>query len=383
MGFLFWFSAIVFALTAVIVADSALGWRRLRRLSDIAPALPTPAPSLAIVVPARNEAATIEPALRSILALDYPALEVTAIDDRSTDDTGAILDRLDAEFERLRVLHVRELPAGWLGKNHAMHLGASSAGTDYVLFTDADVHFHPSALRRAVAECHARGLDHLTVLPDIPMRSPFMEMGMVGGILGLLALNRPWRARETGRHSMGIGAFNLVRTAAYREAGGHAALAMEILDDIELGRLMAGGGRQDLLVGEGMVSVEIYRTAMELFRGIQKNVFTFLGYSAWVLVAATIGVFALSVWPWIGLFATEGAALWFNAASCALTLALHAHFARRFGYRLVGLVTVPFSGLVTIALFWQVAIRTWIQGGVTWRGTHYSLAELKRRRRRS
>ena len=181
---------------------------------------------------------------------------------------------------------------------------------------------------------------------------------------------------------MGIGAFNLVRTGAYREAGGHATLAMEILDDIELGRLMAGGGRQDLLLGEGMVSVEIYRTAMELFRGIQKNVFTFLGYSAWVLVAATIGVFALSVWPWVGLFATGGPARWLNAASCALTLALHAHFARRFGYRLVGLVTVPLSGLVTIALFWQVAIRTWIQGGVIWRGTHYSLAELKRQRRR-
>ena len=378
-----WFSAIVFALTAAIVADSALGWRRLRRLSDIAPTLPTPAPSLAIVVPARNEAATIEPALRSILALDYPALEVTAIDDRSTDDTGPILDRLAAGFGTLRVLHVRELPAGWLGKNHAMHVGASSAATDYVLFADADVHFEPSALRRAVADCEARRLDHLTVLPDIPMRSPFMQMGMVGGILGLLALYRPWRARTTGRHSMGVGAFNLVRTTAYRAAGGHSTLAMEILDDLELGRLMGRTGRQDLLLGEGLVSVEIYRTPVELFRGIQKNVFTFLGYSAWGLVAATLGVFTLTVWPWLGLVATEGVARWLNAGSCALSLGLHAYFARRFGYRLVGLVTVPFSGLVTIALFWQVAIRTWIQGGVTWRGTHYSLAELKRQRRRS
>ena len=383
MDLLFWFSGVVFALTAAIVADSVLGWRKLRRLADIPPALPTPPPTLAIVVPARNEASTIEPALRSILALDYPALEVTAIDDRSTDDTGAILDRLGAGFQTLRVLHVRELPTGWLGKNHAMHVGASSTNAEYVLFADADVHFEPSALRRAVAECEARRLDHLTVLPDIPMRSPFMQMGMVGGVLGLLALYRPWRARETGRHSMGVGAFNLVRTSAYRDAGGHETLAMEILDDLELGRLMGRTGRQDLLLGEGMVRVEIYRTPTELFRGIQKNVFTFLGYSAWTLVAATLGTFALTVWPWLGLLVTEGPTRWLNAGSGALSLALHAYFARRFGYSLVGLVTVPFSGLVTIAIFWQVAIRTWIQGGVEWRGTRYPLAKLKRQRRRS
>lgn len=382
MDLLFWFSAIVFALTAAIVADSALGWRRLRRLADIEPALPTPAPSLAVVVPARNEAQTVEPALRSILALDYPALEVTAIDDRSTDDTGAVLDRLEAEFARLRVLHVRELPEGWLGKNHAMHAGASSTNAAYVLFADADVHFERSALRRAIAECEARRLDHLTVLPEIPMRSPFMQMGMVGGVLGLLALYRPWRARETGRHSMGVGAFNLVRTSAYRDAGGHETLAMEILDDMELGRLMGRTGRQDLLLGEGMVSVEIYRTPIELFRGIQKNLFTFLGYSAWLLIAATLGMFALTVWPWLGLLVTEGPTRWLNAGSGALSLALHAYFARRFGYSLVGLVTVPFSGLASIAIFWQVAIRTWIQGGVVWRGTHYPLAELRRRKRR-
>src|SRR5438309_2764680 len=96
-------------------------------------------PALAVIFAARNEAAGVEQATRSLLAQDYPELEVIAVDDRSTDDTGAILDAIAAEDPRLRVVHVRDLPAGWLGKNHALQSAAGETRADWLLFTDADV----------------------------------------------------------------------------------------------------------------------------------------------------------------------------------------------------------------------------------------------------
>jgi glycosyltransferase involved in cell wall biosynthesis len=379
---LLWLSAWVLAFTALCAFDTLGGIHRLGSLADVPPDIPASPPLVSVIVPARNEAYTIEPALRSILALDYVPLEVVVIDDRSEDGTGDILDRLAIEFPGLQVVHVPSLPEGWLGKNHALHLGAARARGEFLLFSDADVHYHPSALQRSVAFCIRRELDHLTVIPDFPVRSLLLQSGSVGGLLGLLMLFRPWKAHETGHHGLGIGAFNMVRAEAYRRAGGHAAIAMDVIDDIELGRLMGEHGRQDILFANGMVSVEIYRTVMEMLRGVQKNMFAFLRFNVWLLLAATLSTLLLQVWPWIGLFATDGAARWLNVSSIALGMAMHATLANRFGYSPAFLVFLPANGFVSIALFWQVAVATWIRGGIVWRGTLYPLAELKRRRRR-
>src|SRR5262249_44980479 len=140
-------------------------------------------PSLTIVVPARNEEAEIEPALRSLLQLNYPQFEVVAVDDRSTDQTGAIMDRIAAEpaaHGRLRIIHVQELPSGWLGKLHAMWLGSSESatlrntvqqGSEWLLFTDADCVFHPESLRRAVHYAMKTNTEHLVLFPTAHMKT--------------------------------------------------------------------------------------------------------------------------------------------------------------------------------------------------------------------
>src|SRR3954451_9899572 len=125
------------------------GNRSIRFLRELPP-IDGPLPRVSILIPARNEERNLEEALRSVLALDYDNLEIDVVDDRSTDRTGEILDRMAAAAPRLRGVHVRELPAGWLGKNHALWLGAGKASGDFLLFTDADVVLEPSALRRAV-----------------------------------------------------------------------------------------------------------------------------------------------------------------------------------------------------------------------------------------
>ena len=130
-------------------------------------------PSLAVIIAARDEAASIGVAARSILAQDYPNLGVVAVDDRSTDGTGAILDAIAVESDRLRVVHVTGLPDGWLGKTHALQVGAEASRARWLLFTDADVVFEPGSLRRAIAFAEAEAADHVTALPEVTSESMF------------------------------------------------------------------------------------------------------------------------------------------------------------------------------------------------------------------
>ena len=179
-----------------------------------------PQPSVAVGVPARNEGGTIEKCLLSLLAQDYPNLEILAVDDRSTDSTGAIMDGIARTTSaRLRVLHINELPPGWLGKTHAMWLGATRTQSEWILFTDGDVIFRPDALRRTLAYAESSQSDHLVIFPTLIMTG-FGESMMLGffGLASLLLL-RPWKVKDPrARDFIGAGAFNLIRRGAYEES---------------------------------------------------------------------------------------------------------------------------------------------------------------------
>lgn len=381
MTIAFWVSIVVLVASVALFAHVWRGIRRMRRLADVAPDLATP-PRVSLIVSALDEAETIEPALRSMLALDYPGLQVIAIDDRSTDATGSILDRLAAEFPRLRVVHIRELPAGWLGKNHALDRGAAMADGDYLLFTDADIVFEPTALARALAYCARERLDHLTIFPEVPTRNLLLQAAMVHAVVGLYAMYQPWKVRTERKRFMGIGAFNLVRAEAYRAAGGHAEIAMEILDDVMLGKSIKDHGfSSDILVGADMLSVEMYRSTGEMMRASQKNSFTFLDYSMPKLVAATLVTFALSVWPWIGALALDGPARWINFATLAAGLVLHLALARSMRYDASCAFFWPVIPFLMLGLMWHAALKAVLSGTIVWRGTAYPLAEIRRRHR--
>ncbi len=143
------------------------------------PASRSAMPRVSIIVPARNEAEHIEAALVSLLQLDYPDYEVIAVDDRSDDATGAIMERVTSEWRergeashhRLKVLHVSELPRGWLGKVHAMWKAAQQATGEWLLFTDADVVFRPDALRRAMTYGERERADHVVLFPTMVMHN--------------------------------------------------------------------------------------------------------------------------------------------------------------------------------------------------------------------
>src|SRR5262249_1819655 len=146
---------------AVLVFAALRTIHAVPSLAALAPPEPASWPRVSVIIPACNEEATIEEALRSRLREGYPAAEYIVVDDRSTDRTGEILDRIAAEDPRVVALHVRELPDGWLGKVHALHAGLARATGEWVLFSDADIHHEVGTLRRAVAHCEQNGIDHL------------------------------------------------------------------------------------------------------------------------------------------------------------------------------------------------------------------------------
>src|SRR6266571_4752287 len=277
-----WLAVSLFALLLWLPAATALcvGMRRIESLTDVPPAADADCPSLSVVVPACNEAAAMEPALRSLLALDYPHLELIVVDDRSTDGTAAIVERLAAAHPQLRLLRVSELPSRWLGKNHALQVGSQAAGGDWLLFTDADVVFQPGALRRVMAWAARRRSEHVVALPRVVVHG-FWERLFVPYFMAMFNLRyRPWKVADRGSPAyLGVGAFNLVRADRYRAIGSHAALPLEVADDMKLGKLLkAHGTRSGVVSAAGWISVRWVVGLRGIVEGLTKNSFAGLEF---------------------------------------------------------------------------------------------------------
>ena len=153
------------------LSGAAFGMRKVPDITrpewNRSPATATGDARVSIIVPARNEAAEIERALTSLVGIDYPNFEIIAIDDRSSDATGAIMERVAASAgRRLRIIHVHDLPPDWLGKTHAMWLAASEATGEWLLFTDADTVHRPGSLARALAEARKEKASLLSYSPE-------------------------------------------------------------------------------------------------------------------------------------------------------------------------------------------------------------------------
>jgi cellulose synthase/poly-beta-1,6-N-acetylglucosamine synthase-like glycosyltransferase len=357
------------------------GNRRLRRLARLRAPEPTAWPRVSIVIAARNEAATVGAALPTVFAKDYPELEFIVVNDRSEDDTGAILDRIAAAEPRLRVVHVRELPAGWIGKNHALHLGAQQATGEWILFTDADVHFAPDALARAVAYGRANSLDHIAAVPHLSGTSHPLGICVNAFSFAFMVGLRPWQVPDprSGAHA-GVGAFNLVRASTYRKLGGHEPLRLRPDDDIKLGKLMKAGGFSEFMLGDGAVTVAWYHTVGDMVRGLTKNAYAAADYRLGMPLLGALLTVVLYLWPIAALAFTTGHALWLNAGSIVVMLALGCDQTRFTGGRWWHGLFLPFGMTVfAYALLRSQAVTLWT-GGITWRGTHYSLYELRENR---
>lgn len=381
MNVLIFPALLVLVLALGILLEILLASRRIPMLDTAAPLTEADPPAVSVIIPALNEEKHIETALASVLALDYPNLEIIVLDDRSTDATPAILERMAARHpSRLRVMRIRELPPGWIGKNHALHSGAEQARGEFLLFTDADVQLSPDTLRRAVARMQARQLDHLCLIFRVILSSPLLAMLVTDSLAGLLTAFKPWRTLEPhSRYFFGAGGFNLVRRSVYVGFGGHRPIRLCPVDDILLGRLVkADGGRQECLNGRNFVSVPWYGSVGEMVRGLRKNVFAVLDYRLSELAAGTLLILCCQILPFWGLLLASG---WVRLL-CGLTVAVTAmsllFAARSLGVDASCLRWFLLTPYIKLYIIWQGVLAVLIKGGIDWRGTFYSLDELKR-----
>jgi glycosyltransferase involved in cell wall biosynthesis len=385
MIWFYWISGLALATMWLIpVLEHARQLHRVAHITDPEwePSRDFHLPSLAIVVPARNEAADIEAALRSLLALDYPDFEIIAVNDRSTDTTGEIIGRLAADpvfAGRLRALHVTELPPRWLGKTHAMWLAAQQTSSEWILFTDADCVFRPDAMRRAVYYAISKGVDHLALMPTFHMQTWGERMiisfpQVAGGFVF-----RPWKVSDPeARDSIGVGAFNLVRRPAYLTMGTFEALRVEVVDDLKFGEAVKKARlRQDVVFGRGLVTLRWIEGAWGVVRILEKNMFAFLKFRLSFALAACLLLLFLNAWPFLGAIVAPGwSRLPFIAAVAMIGVRYHQSEPVTGTPTIVFLAT-PVSALLTAIAVVTSAYKALRNGGITWRGTTYPLDELR------
>ena len=395
-----WFSRIV---------EAALG---LPSIADIArpewdrkPATPNGEPGVSIIVPARNEEESIRATLTQLLALDYSNYEIIAINDRSTDSTGRIMDEVAASLcgadtpvrgrasmelqepadmivrpTRLRVIHVAELPPGWLGKTHAMWKAGKQATGDWLLFTDADVLFKPDTLRRAVGYAESERADHVVLFPRMIMKLPGEKM-MIAFFQALFLFgHRPWKVADPkARDHMGVGAFNMVRRSVYDAIGTYQALRMEVLDDMKLGKVVKTAGfAQRNVFGEDLISLRWAKGAFGIVNNLTKNFFAVLSFQ-WVrTVGAIFGLGFLNLGPFLGIVLAHG---W---ARIPYGIALLSLFLIYYGMATRSAVPAYYFFLhpVSTSLFMYTLLLSMFHAlgndGIVWRGTRYPLEELRK-----
>lgn len=374
----------IFLLQLFTFVDIALGLKKmgwLYRQAELEHHDPASAPRVSVIVPACNEAETIKPALKRLLAQKYQNLEVIVVNDRSTDGTADVIREIRQESDRdFKLLEITALPEGWLGKANALQAGADKATGEILLFTDADVEMEPTTISRAVQVMESRKIDHLTLIFQHLGGNWLLNAMILDSALGLLAMFKPWKAADpASSFAFGVGAFNMVRSSAYRAIGGHSRIRMQPIDDLMLGReLKAHGFRQLCMLGEQQVRVCWYPSVPAMIDGLMKNVFSVLHYRVWLAVLVAVLILVGTVVPVAAIFFTSGVVQLVFAA-VVLTRVIGLLGTARFyrmgpGAALGGLIS-PFLSVYIVLRAMVLVTRN---SGIYWRNSFYPLEELKK-----
>jgi glycosyltransferase involved in cell wall biosynthesis len=329
-----------------------------------------------VVVAARDEAARIEETLRHLLAQRGVDAEFIIVDDRSADGTGDIVARFARDDSRVQTKRVDVLPEGWLGKCHACHVGASAARGDWILFTDADCWLKPDVIARAVRVAEREGADHVTMAAGTVLESTATRAWYLLFLTGIV----DWMAkvnRDRPKSYVGLGAFNLVRAAAYRQCGGYEALRLTVVDDIKLGLLLRRAGKRTrAFLGGDDVECHWGKTVWSMVKIMEKNCFPAVDYRLGPPLVFGVAVILICTLLILGLI--SGTAAGYIAVGSMLAPILPAGIlARRVGWSWPCAVLLPFMFPVFFYTLLNSTFVTLRHGGIRWRDTFYPLAILR------
>jgi glycosyltransferase involved in cell wall biosynthesis len=397
MNYFHWIAGCTLALAWIWrLADAALGVPKITDISlpqwdppPLSPAgeaygdaLAGERPRVSVVVPARNEAADIEATLTQLLALDCDHYEVIAVDDRSSDGTGEIMEAMAATAPpgRLQVIRISHLPAGWMGKPHAMWRAGNLARGDWLLFTDADVLFQPNVLRRALAYAESEPADHVVLFPRMIMKRPGEKM-MIAFFQTLFVFgHRPWKiADPKSKDHMGVGAFNLIRRTVYQAVGTYQALRFEVLDDMKLGKVVKNAGfAQRNVFGADLISIRWAKGAMGVVDNLTKNFFALMSFQWPRALASSVALAFLNLMPFAGVVLAQGWARVGYAVALVAMFSIYAGMSTKSDIPPYYFILHPLSTTLFVYTMLRSTFLTLGRGGVVWRETFYPLEELRK-----
>ncbi|MBZ5702612.1 MAG: glycosyltransferase [Acidobacteriia bacterium] len=331
---------------------------------------PISAPITAIV-PARNEEAVLAACVAS-LARQPEIAEIIVVNDESTDGTAALLRRLQETIPRLRVVESTGVPPGWVGKNHAVWLGAQQARLPWLLFTDADAEHLPGAGARALRLAQEHDAALVSFSPA-QVTHTWWEKALIPFVYCRLARRYSYAAVNDAASPAAAanGQFLLLRRAAYDAVGGHAGVAGAILEDVALAaRLKAADFRLWFGPGPDAVRVRMYRSFPAMWEGWRKNLFQLMGSSA-----ADLRRELLTAVPWIPSVLLLGGLAWPVSALAGLLLLLlrHATYAAALARNQFPVSRI-FYYVPGVSLYAAVLLASWFshaRGRVSWKGREY------------
>ncbi|HEX6797022.1 MAG TPA: glycosyltransferase [Ktedonobacterales bacterium] len=334
------------------------------------------APSVSVVVPARNEERNLPKLLRSLIALDYPAYEVIVVDDASTDATPAIADRYAADTEGLvRALHLAGPDPGWTGKTWACWQGAQAARGGWLLFTDADTEHEYGSLRAAVWSAHEAGTAALSLFPRQQCLSFWERLLLPFAYQQYFVGVRPRRLSRPTGSALANGQYFLIQREAYAACGGHAAVAGSIIDDVALAGALKRAGYSPLVChGEELVRVRMYTGLRALVAGFQKNALQFLrqqGLAGALVVLSTAcntGILAALAWA---IYARSPLSLGAAVLAYGAQVALLMPWERAFGVRRAYALLAPLAALAFTLIALASMLRVLTGRRVFWKGRRY------------
>ncbi|HXV28534.1 MAG TPA: glycosyltransferase family 2 protein [bacterium] len=378
-----WLAVLIFLFWCIKGLDFLIGvlWGipALKRFSCPSPPA---SPKISIIFAARNEEDKVRDAVMTMLNMDYPDYEVIAVNDRSEDQTLALLQdaALTASFSHFRIVNIETLPEGWIGKNHALYEGAKMASGQWLLFTDADVHFDPGTLKAAMNAVSCLNLDHLALFPWVISKNILESLFVLMFSFIFYLWFRPWAARNArSRRYVGIGSFNLLKREVYEEIGTHRSIPLEVADDMMLGRRVKERGfKQMIMNGGGMISERWVEGFKGIVQSLEKNGFAGLHYNLFLLAGATLSLLLFDVAPFVLVFVARSYALYFIVAALGIIFAMHLATQKDYRFSVMLFPFHAFGSLLILWIIWRSAVKTLWAGGVKWRDTFYPLETLKK-----
>jgi hopene-associated glycosyltransferase HpnB len=379
MPVLVWLAALALAVWVWLALARGMFWRTDQRLPDVAPGAPEPDPwpSVAVVVPARDEVAVLPATLPTLVGQHYPGpVRVILVDDGSTDGTADLARQISPA---VTVVRPGEPPPGWTGKLWALSAGARHAvAVDYLLFTDADIAHRPGSLTALVRAAEGHRLDLVSQMARLRVRTGWERL-VVPAFVYFFALLYPfrWSNRTGTRTAAAAGGCALVRRVALERAGGVAAVRGAVIDDVALARaLKRAGGRTYLGLADLVDSVRPYPTLASLWRMVARSAYAQLRHSV-LLLAGTVAGLALvflvpPVTTVVGAVTGDAAVAALGAAGWLLMAATFAPMLRYYGQPVVLGLLLPFTASLYLAMTVDSAVQHYRGRGAAWKGRTYS-----------